>query len=917
MSVHARARTLALLASALSAQWVAVDPVRADSGVGAAPGNALNPAPINPVTAGRWMDEEGLGTRIPSARTPTGLLYNIPLDPGGEPEAKEGDGDWKYSGSVEAGGIHTGGDDRSQGFRANKDLRSGLYVNNFAFAAEKPKDARFAEAVGGGLGRNDQFYRFQFGRYNDWKVTGFYDETPQLFTASYRSLWNGLGSGSLTLSSLTPGGTANAATTQTNIQNVLAATGNSELEVIRRKAGLRFDTNLDDFWKFYASFTNDKRKGSQPFGAVFGGGGGGGNIEIPQSIDYETRDFLAGVQFSDSVSSFNFRVSASFFRNDIDTMTFQNPLFVTLNGSTGLSPTTFTQGRFDLAPNNEHYNVKGEYARKLPDLYRGNLTATVALGTMRQNDNLIAPTEFPLTGGTVTVGGTSLANVWNTTAALSRQSADVRIDTRLVDLGLSLKPANALDVKGKVRYYETINSNQYQSCNPLTGQWGRLLNDGSGLSLAAASGANPNAYNAANCDLAAAQALNLAPTVGNVPIRSVPYDYKQLNPSLAADYRLGRTSSVNAAIEREIYRREFRERDRTWEDKLKIGYVERGALDGTIRLSYEHDRRRGSEYNSNPYEPFLSAGLGPAPTTDTLNVASFFHSIGQFRSFDLADRDQNILNGRVNYALRQDLDGAVTLQLKDAKFPAQYGRTGHQKSNSVTFDLSYQSGSTAVLYGFYSYQTGTMNQKGVQPNSCILGNTYFFYSNGQVLTAVTGGAAPATPAGTVLVATRDVTAGNFGSACGEASATSPLFPDSRAWEVNSKDRNDVIGLGFKYDFGQVKLDTNFTRALGRTQINYSYNPAALGMTAEQAALAGNGLSDLTFAQNVLSASVVIPITKAVSLNVLGRYESGRIRDWHYAGVAANPMPANNAAYLDAGPQDYRATLIGVLMRVTM
>jgi hypothetical protein len=917
MKRFGRIRTGLTALTAICSLGAALEPARADSGVGPAPGNALNPAPINPTTAGRPMDADGLGGRAPASRTPTGLLYDLPLDPGAEPEAKEGDDSWKFSGFVEAGGLRAGGSNNRQGLRNYKDLGSGLYVNNFGLSAEKRDTARFAEFVGGGVGRDDQFYSFQFGRYNDWKVTGFYEETPQLFTTTYRSLWNGLGSGNLTLSNLTPGGTTNAATTQTNIQNALAATNNSDLEAIRKKGGLRFDTNLGDFWKFYASFTDEKRQGSRPFGAVFGGGGGGGNIEIAESIDYDTRDLVAGVQFSDSTSSFNLRVSGSFFRNDVDTMSFQNPLFITLNGSTGLTPATFTQGRFDLAPNNEHYNIKGEYARALPGFFRGNFTATGALGTMRQNDDLIAPTQFPLTGGTVTAGGVSLANRWNTTAALSRQSADLRIDTRLADLGLSLKPVNGLDVKGKLRYYETVNHNQYQACNPLTGQWGRLLNDGSGLSLVTASGANPNAYNAANCDLAAAQALNLAPTAGNVPFRSTPYDYQQLTPSLAADYRLGRTSSVNAAIERESYRREFRERDRTWEDKIKLGYVERGAIDGTIRLSYEHDRRRGSEYDSNPYEPFLSASFGPTPTANGVNMASWFHSIGQFRSFDLADRDQNILNGRVNYALRKDLDGAVTLQLKDAEFPAPYGRTGHQKSNSVTFDLNYVSGPTAVLYGFYSYQTGTMEQKGVQPNSCTLGNTYYFYSNGQVLNAATGAAAPATPAGTTLVATRDVTAGNWPSVCGAASATGPLFPESRGWDVSSKDRNDVIGVGLKYDFGAARLDLNFTRALARTQIHYAYNPAALGMTAVQTALAGDGLSDLTFAQNVVSASVIIPIDKHVSLNVLGRYETGRVRDWHYDGVATNPVPANNAVYLDAGPQDYRAVLIGLLMRVTM
>jgi hypothetical protein len=298
-------------------------------------------------------------------------------------------------------------------------------------------------------------------------------------------------------------------------------------------------------------------------------------------------------------------------------------------------------------------------------------------------------------------------------------------------------------------------------------------------------------------------------------------------------------------------------------------------------------------------------------------VPSWFHSIGQFRSFDLADRDRSILNGRVNYSFHPNLDGAMTVQLKDAEFPSAYGRTGHQRTNSATLDASYQAGSKAVLYGFYSYQAGSMDQKGVHPNTCILGNTYYFFSDGQVLTAATGAAAPATPAGASLVATQGVTAGNWSTLCASAAATSPLFPDSRTWDVASSDRNNVLGGGFKYDFGKAKLDASFTRTLGRTRIGYSYNAAGLGMTAIQATLAGSGLPDLVFAQSVFSASILVPISKDVMMRALFRYESGRIRDWHYDGVAANPMPANNAAYLDAGPQDYRATLVGVFFQVRM
>jgi hypothetical protein len=390
-----------------------------------------------------------------------------------------------------------------------------------------------------------------------------------------------------------------------------------------------------------------------------------------------------------------------------------------------------------------------------------------------------------------------------------------------------------------------------------------------------------------------------------------------VNGSVTADYRLGRASSVNGAIERESFRRDFRERDKTWEDKVKLGYVDRGMLEGMIRVSYEYARRRGGEYDSNPYEPFYSASFGPTPAADTVAMQSWFHSIAQFRSFDLADRNQNVLNGRVNYAFHQNLDGAFTVQLKDADFPGQYGRTGRQRTNSATVDLSYQSGPTAVVYGFYSYQSGTMDQKGVHPNSCILGSTYYFYSNGQVLDARTGAAAPATPAGATLVSTQNVVAGNWQALCGSASPTSPLFPESRAWDVGSKDDSNVLGAGIRYDFGKVQLDTSFTRALGRTRISYAYNPAALGMSAVQASLAGSGMSDLTFAQNVFSASLFVPLKKDVVMRVLVRHETGKIRDWHYDGVAANPMPANNAAYLDAGPQDYRSTLLGVLFQIRL
>ena len=82
----------------------------------------------------------------------------------------------------------------------------------------------------------------------------------------------------------------------------------------------------------------------------------------------------------------------------------------------------------------------------------------------------------------------------------------------------------------------------------------------------------------------------------------------------------------------------------------------------------------------------------------------------------------------------------------------------------------------------------------------------------------------------------------------------------------------------------------------------------------QAALAGDGWSDLVFKQNVVEANAMVPLHKRLSFRLLYRFEDARIRDWHYDGVSVNPMPANNGAYLDFGPQGYKVHLFGGLFR---
>jgi hypothetical protein len=625
---------------------------------------------------------------------------------------------------------------------------------------------------------------------------------------------------------------------------------------------------------------------------VWGGFDGGGNVELPESIDYTTHEAAAGVSYRDLQQSFNIRVSASLFRNNIDTMTFQNPLTVALSGTTGLSPGIFTEGRYDLVPDNDYFQLRGEYARSFPDFYHSRLTAVASASWSRQNDQLIAPTLFPLTGGTNIATAAPLATNWNTTDALSRPNADLKTETTLIDVGWSSRPLEPLSVTGKVRYYETRNETSYLSCNPLTGEWGRIINEGSGSVVVGANpvlGNNPvgtsaGVYNTVGCNLAAARALDIVPDSGNAPIARIPLNYRQMDYKLSGDYGIDKASSLIGTYERETIDRDPRERERTWEDKYTLAYANRGFEQATLRASYEYSRRSGSEYIANPYQDYYSASLGPLPTATLTNVASWIRNISSFRKFDLADRTSNVLNAMFNMSPFPDLDAGLSAQWNDADYPnSQYGRIGHARRGSISLELNYRSSSALNLYGFYSYQVGSMNQRGIQQGSCNIGSA-------------------------------GVTAANFLSLCAEAGSS--LYPLDNAWSVDSNDRNNVAGLGVRYDFTKALADLNYTYSFGRSKISYQYGPG-IGLTPTQIALAGNGFSDLSFLQNVLEASLLVPINKTVAARFYYRFENGKVNDWHYDGVAQNPVPETNAVYLDSGLQNYRVNIFGLFLRITL
>jgi hypothetical protein len=985
MTTRPRLKIITVCVGAALAQWGAV-PAFADSAIGVdtALGNALNPPGRSAVP--RPLADEGYDT---VRRSPSGQMYGMPYDRSDEGENRT-EGGWQYSGGVEAGVIGGDGGQKNAKFREYKDVKNGATLNYFEVEADHPDTAKYLQVFGGGAGQRDQFYGFQMGRYNDWKVKVFYNETVHVFTDTWKSIFNGEGTGNLTTGlptatavtagsytqgsanylgptgtvTCTPaapcwsyngkiygnavalaaingfGGTPNsttglitAGTPQSNMAKAIAdkaaATPNSELSLVRQKGGVSGDLKFDDFWKGYVSYTNEHRTGARPFAM------NEGNIstEIAEPIDYTTHEMLGGLQYADSLTQANLRAAVSMFRNNISTMNVQYPLLSAATGNGVMQTATY-----DLYPNNDAFNLKGEFARNFPDFYKSRINATVSWGTNRQNDTLLAPISeaqnAQLAGAGITTltgnnigyaAGTALVSNWNTTQALSQQSANQRIDNKLLDLGISARPTEDLSLKGQYRYYETDNKGGYVAYNPLTGQFGRGFADGNGLTnLDTVVGRVPGmATNApGSCYVPSGYATNALinsckfwlGTAGttlangaNVPVFGQARSTKQSNLIFSADYDLSRTSSINTAVEREEVNRDFRERAKTWEDKLKIGYVNRALGDMTFRTSLETDRKRGSEYRYRTFEdlgtglPGLDmatqialAGLTtgsnagyPAVAAGLFNRYSYY-----FRKYDQANRDQNILNARVNYQAREDLDMGLMLQAKGVKYPDSFYGMERDDLNSVTLDVNYQPSAGYNIYAFYSFQQG---KKSMAMNSGV------------------------------AAATATCTAANLAlygySACSDnVNGLNGARPLSDLWHSTSDEINSVFGLGFQTDIGRMKLALDYTYSDSRTRITYDYGSTAFSATAltqaNIAAIAGSALPNMTYSQQNLNLSLLIPIDKKLAIRLFDRYETGKIRDWHYDSVITGAVLNidSGTLLLDAGPQNYHNNIFGILIQ---
>ena len=561
------------------------------------------------------------------------------------------------TGEVEVGGRAVIGDLRDWGsseYEEYREQRPGIFGNG-RILLEGKEGKYYFEGSATDIAERDQHYEVASGRYGRYRLELEFDEHPHVLSNAARTLYTNQGGGVLTIPDATQtliGGTSAGLATQLGL-----ATG----------VPLRFRVQTGRVGFFYRPLADlelntgywvQEKEGTRPFGMGFGSPGNN-FVNVAAPIDERTHEVTGGIQVARDTWSLRLDYTGSFYENDLDTATVDNPLQLA-DGAFSATATGGSsapgRGRTDLAPDNSAHTVSLSGAVTLPVGFPARFAGTLSYGLRFQDDPFVPHTinaNIP-TGG----AGASLA--------LPASSLDGEVRTLLANLVLTGRPHRDVNLTARYRFYD------YNSDIPILIFDAHVVNDR---------------------------------TLVNEDRRNTPMDYSKHNASLDASYRLARPTTLKVGYEWERWdRSDHREVTRTDEHTAKAAVDYKPAAWALLRAGYQFGIRRGSDYNT--FAHLTHAVLEELDAEAQAQAQSIL-----LRKFDEADRVRNQADLLAQLSPRED----VTLT-----FTGGYGQTNYDDSTfgltdderwSVGTDVGYRPLEWLALSAWYTYENIEFKQQ--------------------------------------------------------------------------------------------------------------------------------------------------------------------------------------------------------------
>jgi MtrB/PioB family decaheme-associated outer membrane protein len=330
-------------------------------------------------------------------------------------------------------GDFIGVDDERIYWLGNMDLRGRR-----AFDSDSPIFWRLRAS---NLGLDSRSVDIEYGQQGKFAFNLDYDEIPKYQIDNAHRYYGGNGGSVMTLP---PGWVAADETSGlTELNSNLR-----DLDIDHKRKNLGVGLSLIPFenWKFTARFDRNLKQGDKLQSALIGSSGGNPRASlVPESIDYDTRNFDANLEYAVDQGQFRLNYHVASFHNRNDSLTFDTPYLCPRGACGGGSwnaaaewPTG--QGRKGLAPDNRFDQLTFSGGYNLPA--RTRLTMNAAFGRMKQDETFMPYTVNP---------GLTVAT------PLPRNSFDGEVKTTALDLRITSRPQPKLSLNASYRYDDRDN----------------------------------------------------------------------------------------------------------------------------------------------------------------------------------------------------------------------------------------------------------------------------------------------------------------------------------------------------------------------------------------------------------------------------------------------------------------------------
>ena len=308
-----------------------------------------------------------------------------------------------------------------------QDLSDGLLFTEARVMRETPD-------WNGTLGADNVGYRDQryFGTYERiglLKISGVYDQIPQFYSVDTRTAFTETGDGVLVLDdNAQQAGSHNA---------YLSISPQFDLRESRKIGTFRATATPTVNLDFTGGFTTTNHSGELPWGASFGFSN---DNEVALPYRSRTNDMDVGLQWANSRSMVRAAYNGSFFNNQADTLTWDNPLVLAdapFDPAEGESAPG--HGRMALWPSNSFQTISAAGHTKFAR--RTQFSGAISLG-WANNDEPLMP--FTINSAIPVI-------------PLPRQTTDASASTMATTLSLVSRPGNDWRFAARYRRYDYSN----------------------------------------------------------------------------------------------------------------------------------------------------------------------------------------------------------------------------------------------------------------------------------------------------------------------------------------------------------------------------------------------------------------------------------------------------------------------------